>query len=110
MHKRGFSLLLLIYFAATPAARADDSSIVPRPVTFENDVQPILARFGCNSGACHGKARGQNNFQLSLLGFDADFDFNALTQEARGRRVLWAAPESSMLLLKASGQVPHGGG
>src|ERR1019366_8620975 len=37
------------------------------PVTFEKDVQPILARFGCNAGACHGKQRGQNGFQLSLL-------------------------------------------
>ncbi len=80
------------------------------PVTFEKDVQPILARFGCNAGACHGKARGQNGFQLSLLGFDADFDFAALTQEARGRRVLPASPENSLLLLKPIGEMPHGGG
>src|ERR1019366_661094 len=80
------------------------------PVTFEKDVQPILVRFACNSGACHGKARGQNGFQLSLLGFDADFDFAALTQEARGRRVFPAAPADSLLLLKAIGAMPHGGG
>ena len=80
------------------------------PVTFEKDVQPILTRFGCNAGACHGKARGQNGFQLSLLGFDADFDFAALTEEARGRRVFPASPENSLLLLKAIGALPHGGG
>ncbi len=80
------------------------------PVTFEKDVQPILARFGCNSGPCHGKARGQNGFQLSLLGFDSDFDFSALTQEARGRRILSSSPENSLLLLKAIGAMPHGGG
>jgi hypothetical protein len=80
------------------------------PATFEKDIQPILARTGCNTGPCHGKARGQNNFQLSLLGFDADFDFNALTQEARGRRLFPAAPEHSLLLLKGAGMVPHGGG
>ena len=80
------------------------------PVTFEHDVQPILARFGCNAGACHGKARGQNGFQLSLLGFDPDFDFNAITQEARGRRVFPASPENSLLLRKAVGAMPHGGG
>ncbi len=80
------------------------------PVTFEKDVQPILARAGCNSGPCHGKQRGQNGFQLSLLGFDSDFDFAALTQEARGRRIFPAAPEQSLLLRKASGEVPHGGG
>ncbi len=80
------------------------------PVTFDKDVQPILARYGCNAGACHGKQRGQNGFQLSLLGFDSDFDFNAIAQEARGRRVLPASPENSLLLLKPIGAMPHGGG
>lgn len=79
-------------------------------VTFERDVQPIMARFGCNSGGCHGKARGQNGFQLSLLGFDHDFDYAAIIQEARGRRVFPANPEYSLLLRKGSGQMPHGGG
>src|SRR5262245_49005247 len=79
-------------------------------VTFEKDVQPILARAGCNAGACHGKSRGQNGFQLSLLGYDSDFDFKAITQEARGRRVFPAAPEQSLLLLKPSGGMSHGGG
>src|SRR5262249_53088499 len=79
-------------------------------VTLEDDVLPILTRAGCNAGACHGKQRGQNGFQLSLLAFDADFDFAALTQEARGRRIFPAAPEQSLLLRKASAQVPHGGG
>jgi hypothetical protein len=79
-------------------------------VTFERDIEPILTRYGCNAGACHGKARGQNGFALSLLGYDPDFDYAAITQEARGRRVFPAAPDASLLLLKASGQVPHGGG
>ena len=79
-------------------------------VSFERDVQPIMTRFGCNSGPCHGKARGQNGFALSLLGYDSDFDFASLTQDARGRRVFPAAPESSVLLRKATGQMPHGGG
>lgn len=80
------------------------------PVTLELDVQPILARFGCDAGACHGKAGGQNGFQLSLLGFDSDFDYNALVKEGRGRRVFPAAPERSLILQKPSSLVPHGGG
>ncbi len=80
------------------------------PVRFELDVLPILTRAGCNAGACHGKARGQNGFQLSLLGFDADFDYTAIAEEARGRRVFPAAPEHSLLLRKPTGQVSHGGG
>src|SRR3984957_15242038 len=82
----------------------------PSPVTFEHDVLPILTRAGCNAGACHGKARGQNGFQLSLLGFDPDFDFNAITQEARGRRLLPGSPENSLFLRKPSAKVAHGGG
>jgi hypothetical protein len=80
------------------------------PVTFEKDVQPILARAGCNSGPCHGKTRGQNGFQLSLLGFDDDFDYAALTAENRGRRIFPASPHASLLLLKGAGEVAHGGG
>jgi hypothetical protein len=79
-------------------------------VTFERDIQPILTRAGCNAGACHGKARGQNGFALSLLGFDADFDFDAIVKDARGRRLFTANQEYSLFLRKASGEVPHGGG
>ncbi len=100
---RRFAFTLALLALATPLQAAD-------AVTFERDVQPILTRYGCNAGACHGKARGQNGFQLSLLAYDHDFDFNAITTEARGRRVFPANPAFSLLLRKASGQVPHGGG
>jgi hypothetical protein len=92
------------------ALDARSGSAAERPVTFERDIQPILARYGCNAGACHGKARGQNGFALSLLGYDNDFDYAAIVEEARGRRVFPAAPDASLILLKASGQVSHGGG
>ena len=78
--------------------------------TLEREILPILTRAGCNAGACHGKSRGQNGFQLSLLGFDPVFDHDAMTREARGRRVFPPAPEQSLLLLKATATVPHGGG
>ena len=81
-----------------------------QPVDFERDVMPVLTRFACNSGACHGKQRGQNGFQLSLLGFDPDYDYEALAKEGRGRRVFAPAAERSLLLLKPVGELPHGGG
>ena len=71
---------------------------------------PLLSKLGCNAGGCHGKASGQNGFKLSLFGFDTAFDYDAIAQEARGRRIFPAAPTQSLLLLKATGQVPHGGG
>ncbi|AMV38339.1 DUF1549 and DUF1553 domain-containing protein [Planctomyces sp. SH-PL62] len=82
----------------------------PAGVTFERDIEPILTRAGCNAGACHGKASGQNGFKLSLLGFDPEFDHIAIAREAGGRRVFPALPEQSLVLLKASGGLPHGGG
>ncbi|MBI1347613.1 DUF1553 domain-containing protein [bacterium] len=81
-----------------------------RPVDFATEVEPLLSRFGCNSGGCHGKASGQNGFKLSLFGFDTEFDYAALVKEGRGRRVFASSPEKSLLLAKATGQVPHGGG
>ncbi|HEX3146608.1 MAG TPA: DUF1549 and DUF1553 domain-containing protein [Gemmataceae bacterium] len=100
-------LSTLLVVALVPSAAFSQA---PRPVTFERDIEPILFRFGCNAGACHGKARGQNGFALSLLGFDRDFDYAAITSEGKGRRVFPASPDTSLLLRKASGQVAHGGG
>ena len=80
------------------------------PVTFERNVEPILTRTGCNAGACHGKARGQNGFALSLLGFDPTWDYDAIVKEGGGRRVSRVVPEDSLLLRKATAQAPHGGG
>jgi hypothetical protein len=94
--------LLAVVLSASPVAAAAP--------TFERDIQPILTRYGCNSGPCHGKARGQNGFALSLFAYDHDFDFNAIAREARGRRVFPASPENSLLLQKATGKTPHGGG
>src|SRR5215468_5945125 len=82
----------------------------PRRFNFENDIESLLSRFGCNSAGCHGKSEGQNGFKLSVFGFDPAADHAALTKEARGRRVFPAAPEQSLILKKISGGMPHGGG
>lgn len=78
--------------------------------TFELDIEPILTANGCNSGPCHGKSGGQNGFALSLFGFDPDFDYQAIVHASRGRRIFAASPDNSLLLLKGTALVPHGGG
>jgi hypothetical protein len=83
---------------------------VSLPINFTNQVVPIFTKLGCNSGGCHGKSGGQNGFALSLLGFVPEMDYNSLVKEARGRRLLPYAPENSLLLLKATGQMAHAGG
>ncbi|MCS7166003.1 MAG: DUF1549 and DUF1553 domain-containing protein [Gemmatales bacterium] len=80
------------------------------PINFGNQIVPIFTKYGCNSGGCHGKISGQNGFRLSLLGSDPELDYMTLVKESRGRRLFLAAPEKSLLLLKGTGQLPHGGG
>lgn len=80
------------------------------PLRFTRDVIPALTKAGCNSGACHGSFQGRGGFALSLLGFDAAFDYDVLTKSSRGRRVNVGSPGQSLLLLKPIGSVPHGGG
>lgn len=80
------------------------------PVSFPTQVIPVFTKLSCNSGGCHGKSDGQNGFKLSLLGFGPRADYQHLVTESRGRRVFPAAPEHSLLLRKATGDVPHGGG
>jgi hypothetical protein len=86
------------------AAKAD------RPVSFKLDVMPIFMRAGCNTGSCHGAARGKDGFRLSLFGFDPDGDHYRLTREINGRRVNLALPAESLMMEKACGKVPHTGG
>ena len=94
------------------AAAAVKVAAVEKPVepSFRNDVQPLLAKVGCNAGACHGAAAGQNGFKLSLRGYDNEGDYLALTRNAFGRRVIPSDPGRSLILLKPTATVPHKGG
>jgi hypothetical protein len=94
--------------AETPASSGTRDEAAA--VDFGQDIIPLLSRHGCNAGGCHGKASGQNGFKLSLFGFDPQFDHEAIVRQARGRRLSLAAPGQSLLLTKATGQTPHGGG
>jgi hypothetical protein len=94
---------------ATLPVTVEEFKNVPS-VSFPNQIVPIFTKAGCNAGGCHGKSSGQNGFKLSLLGFEPTEDYEHLTREARGRRVSPAAPDRSLLLLKATATMPHGGG
>ena len=78
--------------------------------SFRLDVMPVFMREGCNTGSCHGAARGKDGFRLSLFGFDPEGDYHRLTRELPGRRINLAVPADSLLLQKATGHVPHTGG
>ena len=97
------------------SAKDDDdvslcSTTFASPPSYQQDVLPILTRFGCNQGACHGKLAGQNGFRLSLRGYAPDWDYDSITHEFFGRRIDRAAPANSLLVTKPAGMSPHGGG
>lgn len=96
-----------VFLALFTDARAD---AIPAKVSFLNDVEPILTRFGCNQGGCHGKGAGQNGFRLSLRGYAPEQDYDWITREFQGRRISATDPDSSPLLRKPSGQAIHEGG
>jgi Protein of unknown function (DUF1549)/Protein of unknown function (DUF1553) len=86
------------------------SAAIDRPISFKLDVMPVFMRSGCNTGSCHGAARGKDGFRLSLFGFDPDGDHYRLTREINGRRINLALPAEGLLMEKAAGKVPHTGG
>ncbi len=88
------------------ASTADDST----QISFRNDVLPILAKQGCNSGSCHGTLAGKGGFRLSLRGYDPESDFFNIVKQDRGRRVVLSDPGRSLFLAKPSGAIPHKGG
>ncbi len=79
-------------------------------VSFVRDVMPTMSRMGCNAGTCHGAQNGKSGFKLSLRGYDPVLDHRALTDDLSGRRFNRAAPNTSLMLLKPAGAVPHVGG
>jgi hypothetical protein len=78
--------------------------------SFRNHVIPVLTKAGCNSGACHGALAGKGGLKLSLRGYAPRDDHFVLTRQARGRRVDPVEPAHSLMLLKPTLALSHGGG
>ncbi len=89
---------------------ATEISAPPGGWSFRNHVIPVLTKLGCNSGACHGAAAGKNGFKLTLRGYDPELDFNVLSRQSLGRRINKLEPAKSLLLLKPTMAIAHGGG
>jgi hypothetical protein len=113
-----------LLFVAAPGANAPNTTPRPvpshaptrapaaaiAPISFRNQVIPVLTKAGCNSGACHGAAAGKNGFGLTLRGYDPAADYDTITRQAGGRRVNKIEPAKSLILLKPTETVPHMGG
>ena len=110
-HSDGEATILVRSGSASARVRVVvDGMAAPANPSFLNEVEPVLTRFGCNQGACHGKMSGQNGFRLSLRGYAPDLDHLWITREHEGRRINRLNMEDSLLLTKPLGLVPHAGG
>src|SRR6185503_7453392 len=78
--------------------------------SYPRHISAVFSRLGCNGGTCHGAVKGQNGFRLSLFGADPTGDHDRLLREFAGRRLNLNDPAASLLLAKATGRAPHGGG
>ncbi|HEY6404274.1 MAG TPA: DUF1549 and DUF1553 domain-containing protein [Blastocatellia bacterium] len=121
-------LLALAYSTSDPPIQAAGAAPTAVPLTldttkpaseirapaggwrFRNHVIPVLTRLGCNSGACHGSSAGKGGFKLTLRGYDPEVDYNTLTRQSLGRRANKLEPARSLLLLKPTMTIGHGGG
>ena len=101
------AMLSLIMLISTAKAQAADGQ---RTSSFRTDIAPLLSKAGCNMGACHGNLNGKGGFKLSLRGEDPSFDYQSLTRDQSGRRVSRLSPQTSLIVLKPTGAVPHEGG
>jgi hypothetical protein len=86
------------------------SNATAASVSFRNEIIPVLSKAGCSLGTCHGNKYGKGGFKISLRCQDPELDLVSLTREDAGRRVNLLDAEKSLLLLKATTQVPHEGG
>jgi hypothetical protein len=100
-------IMVCVVFAFTGAAPV---ALAVNPVSFRNDVIPVLSKAGCSAGTCHGNKYGKGGFKISLRCQEPDLDLISVTRDASGRRVNLMDADHSLLLLKATTQVPHEGG
>jgi hypothetical protein len=76
---------------------------------FGRHITPILYQLGCSAGQCHGSFSGKGGFRLSLFAGNNHADYLNI-RGALGRRLDFQHPEQSLLLLKPTGAIAHGGG
>ena len=114
--------LFILTLTLVPGAGFAQQPGSQEAVSFERDIVSILTKHGCNSSGCHGGVKGRGGLKLSLDGLDPREDYKwiveggtyqVLSPEAlppMTPRVNVQEPGKSLLLLKPTMSVEHGGG
>jgi hypothetical protein len=109
-HSKGSGELIASFDGSTVKVPVEVLPERKHELSFINDIVPVFTRANCANSNCHGSVRGQKGFKLSLFGSDPELDYDAITKNSDGRRIDRANPSKSLVLLKPTFQVPHGGG
>lgn len=109
LHSPIFHLVAIATVFLSQTVLADHFSPT-EPLSFVNDVIPVMTKMGCNRGACHGAAKGKGGFKLSLRGAEPDQDYRSIQRDFVQRRIDRLRPKNSLLLLKPTMAVSHLGG
>jgi hypothetical protein len=110
-HGNGTASVAVTVAGVTHPVAVKVTGVVAAPViSYSEQVMPIIARAGCNAGACHASQYGKGGFKLTVFAFDPFQDHHNIVRDGFSRRVNFLDPRRSLLLLKATGSVPHGGG
>lgn len=110
LRELGPIVLLVFSSGGEPGTSARAEQQGAAPISFVNDVLPVLSKVGCSQGTCHGSASGKGGFKLSLRGFAPELDYPAIAREEWARRVNLVRPQESLMLRKPTLAVPHRGG
>lgn len=106
---------------ATATGRIQTAS-GPAEFRFRSAIGSILTKRGCNSPACHGGVKGRGGLKLSAASLFPQDDYewivkggeyqvlSAESKTPRVPRINLQNPAESLLLRKATGATPHGGG
>ena len=105
---KALSGILVVLLLVVPQA-AGENAVESQAVEFKNDLIPVFTKMGCNAGACHGAAIGRGGFKLSLFGGNPEADYDSIVRRASGRRVNLAKPDESIIYLKPTSFLSHGG-
>ena len=109
-HANGRATITVSGSAGVRKVEVEVTGVLPKPqVNFTEQVMPILSKAGCNAAACHASQHGKGGFKLSVFGYAPDEDYQAIARDREGRRVNLMDPDESLVLLKPTLTVPHGG-
>ena len=121
-HESGQVVLTARFGGRATRANIQIEGAEQRPrFSFSRDIGGILTQQGCNGTTCHGSVKGKAGFKLSIDAMYPQDDYKWIVEGGAYKvltvdpgpkvpRIDLKEPEKSLILLKPTLTIPHGGG